>query len=173
MYEIGFILFIGTIFGIVGLILGTMVEKSTAGFFLGAFLGPIGWIIVFLLPKKENPKRPPSTSLTTPQQPPTRDLSADSYKLWLGKTYSISKNDLFEKYECRGRLFDTLDEALTFADELEHQRSLDVQRQEAGERAKELNQIRDLGPEGHMSPAAKAFLISLFVGSVIAVLVLT
>ena len=173
MYEIGFILFIGTISGIVGLFLGMMVEKSTPGFFLGAFLGPIGWIIVFLLPREEDPKRPPPSSLTTPQQPPTRDLSADSYKIWLGKTYSISKNDLFEKYECRGKLFDTLDEALIFADGLEHHRLSDEKRQEAAAQAGELNQIRDLGPEGDMPPFAKAFLIFLFVGSVVAVLVLT
>ena len=45
-----------------------------------------------------------------------KDLSDDAYKIWLVKTYDISKNELFEKYECDGRLFETLDEALQHAD---------------------------------------------------------
>jgi hypothetical protein len=53
MFEgiLAFVVFGAVSAGIVGAFLGSTVNKGFAGFFLGFFLGPIGWIIVFLLPR--------------------------------------------------------------------------------------------------------------------------
>ena len=119
---------------IVGAFLGSFVAKGWAGFFLGLFLGPIGWIIVFLLPRETesatSSNQPPV--LTEKVDPPVeRDLTNDTYKIWLGDTYKIKRNELFEKYECDGKLFDSLDEVLVYAD------SLEVERRTAEERRQE------------------------------------
>lgn len=55
-FGIEFLYFAGLVSGAVGSVLGSMVGKGEAGFFLGAFLGPIGWIIVFLLPRDSEGK---------------------------------------------------------------------------------------------------------------------
>ena len=51
--------------------------------------------------------------------PEDTDLSSDSYRLYLGKKYDIQRNDLFQQFECKEKLFKSLDEAMVFADELE------------------------------------------------------
>ena len=125
-FGIGFLFIAGFITGVVGMLLGMFVEKALAGFWLGAFLGPIGWIIVFLLPREPIEERnsshhqAPSNNLASPLSV-ERDLNSDAYKLYLGKKYEIQRNDLFHKFECKEKLFESLDEALAFADELEIQ----------------------------------------------------
>ena len=64
-FGIGFLFFAGLITGAVGLILGMIVNKAAAGFLLGAFLGPIGWIIVFLLPRDSEAKKEGNFSLVS------------------------------------------------------------------------------------------------------------
>ena len=119
---------------IIGAILGSVVEKGWAGFFLGLFLGPIGWIIVFLLPREsENSdvSNQPAAQTERVVSPLERDLSDDKYKIWLGDTYKIKRNELFEKYECDGKLFDSLDEVLVYADSIEgEKREAEDQRRE-------------------------------------------
>ena len=121
---IGYIFFAGLVTGAVGAVLGSIVGKGGAGFWLGAFLGPLGWIIVFLLPRDSEDKKD-SHSQSAPQSnipaPPPKDtdLSSDSYRLYLGKKYDIQRNDLFQQFECKEKLFESLDEAMVFADELE------------------------------------------------------
>ena len=121
---IGYLILAGFVTGAVGVALGSIVGKAEAGFFLGAFLGPIGWIIVFLLPRDSEDKKD-SHSQSAPQSnipaPPPKDtdLSSDSYRLYLGKKYDIQRNDLFQQFECKEKLFESLDEAMVFADELE------------------------------------------------------
>jgi hypothetical protein len=48
---------IGLCLGSVGAGLGSFKGRALFGFFLGAFIGPIGWIIVLLLPdaRQRNP----------------------------------------------------------------------------------------------------------------------
>lgn len=119
-----YIFWAGLVAGIVGAFLGGIVDKMSAGFWLGAFLGPLGWIIVFLLPRDSEDKKD-SHSQSAPQSnipappPEDTDLSSDSYRLYLGKKYDIQRNDLFQQFECKEKLFESLDEAMVFADELE------------------------------------------------------
>jgi len=125
----------GSLFSsIVGAFLGSFVEKGLAGFFCGLFLGPIGWIIVFLLPREsENSNSSAQSSVQSKkvEPPQERDLTNDTYKIWLGNTYEIKRNELFEKYECDGKLFDTLDDVLVYADSLEgEKREAEDQRRE-------------------------------------------
>ena len=121
---IGYLILAGWATGAVGAVLGSIVGKGGAGFWLGTFLGPLGWIIVFLLPRDSEDKKD-SHSQSAPQSnipaPPPKDtdLSSDSYRLYLGKKYDIQRNDLFQQFECKEKLFESLDEAMVFADELE------------------------------------------------------
>ena len=118
---IGYIFFAGLVTGVIGWVLGSLVDKAEVGFWLGAFLGPLGWIIVFLLPrdsedKEESVFQSAPQMDTTPPSPEDTDLSSDSYRLYLGKKYDIQRNDLFQQFECKEKLFETLDEVMVFAD---------------------------------------------------------
>ena len=118
--AIGFVLIflLGAIVsGVIGVFLGGSVNRGGAGFFLGLFLGPIGWIIVLLLPRETS--NSPQTQTQKPKERLTRDLSSDEYKVMLGKKYEITRNELFDKFESDGKLFESLDAALKYADELE------------------------------------------------------
>jgi hypothetical protein len=106
---------------IVGLILGSIVNRPFGGLLWGLFLGPVGWIIVLLLPRDESSNQKPSSASTSGAQPPgepsfERDLSADKYKIYLVKKYSIEKNDALGKIICDDRLFDSTEDALAYAD---------------------------------------------------------
>ena len=120
--DTGVLIIAWIVSGVIGLVLGAIVDKLGAGFFLGLLLGPIGWIIVFLLPRDTqtqvaNAESTPASKPTSSR--PERNLDSDAYKIWLGKQYNITKNDLFDKYECDEKLFATLDEALDHANALE------------------------------------------------------
>jgi hypothetical protein len=131
------------IFGTVGAVLGGTVNKSGAGLFLGLLLGPIGWIIVFLLPRDSEDSPSTSGYSSSPTPPnlnrPERDLESDAYKIWLGKQHNITRNDLFEKFECDEKLFDSLLDALTYADDLEKQQE-EKQESDRRERSAQLKQ---------------------------------
>ena len=44
-----------------------------------------------------------------------RDLSSDGYRLWLAKTYSIARNDVFDRFVMDEQTFENLDDALMAA----------------------------------------------------------
>ena len=48
-----------------------------------------------------------------------KTLSNDAYKLYLLDVYAIKKNDLLNKFVCKEKIFDTLDDAILFADDAE------------------------------------------------------
>ena len=131
--DTGFLIIAWIVSGVIGLVLGAIVDKLGAGFFLGLLLGPIGWIIVFLLPRDTqtqvaNAESIPASKPTSSR--PEQDLDSDAYKIWLGKQYNIIKNDLFDKYECDGELFRTLNAALEYADEIDKQMASKLERED-------------------------------------------
>ncbi|TAJ84574.1 DUF2628 domain-containing protein [Reyranella sp.] len=52
-------------------------------------------------------------------RPGSRDLTSDAYRIFLVKKYKIEKNDALGKMVVGERLFDTIDEALAYADGLD------------------------------------------------------
>ena len=135
--AIGFVLFVMAVSGVIGALLGSSVNKGFEGFFLGFFLPTIGWIIVLLLPREtsnspQTPKERPSPQAKAAEERPPRDLTSDEYKVFLGKKYEITRNELFDKFESDGKLFESLDAALKYVDELEAKA---VEAEEAAESA--------------------------------------
>ena len=134
--------FIGALIsGGIGAIIGSSVEKGVVGLFLGAFLGPIGWIIVLLLPRDSVQQTHAfSSSIASKgnktqvlEAPATRDLADDAYKLYLAEKYGIKRNDAFQKFVCDNTMFDSMDIALAHASQLEDE-ALKAQEQEKSER---------------------------------------
>ena len=134
--AIGFVLFVMAVSGVIGALLGSSVNKGFEGFFLGFFLPTIGWIIVLLLPRETSnspqtptqaPKERPSPQAKAAKERPPRDLTSDEYKVFLGKKYEITRNELFDKFESDGKLFESLDAALKYADELEAEAEAEIQ----------------------------------------------
>lgn len=165
--DMSFIFIAGFISGLVGLGLGGIVGKGGAGLLLGLFLGPFGWIIVFLLPRdsEDSPSTPGYSSSPTPttQNRPERNLESDAYKIWLGKQYNITRNDLFGKFECDEKLFDSLLDALTYADELERQRE-EKQELDRQERSVRIEQHRTLAEQPAETPSLVLILSTLTLG---------
>ena len=156
--------------GTVGLLLGLSLGRPLSGFFLGAFLGPIGWIIVFLLPRDATERaanQPLNEFLQFISNKPEADLESDSYRIWLAKKYQIKKNDLFEKYECKEQLFETLQDALHFAHEQEESQKLS----EDLEIYKKPQHKRDLEEDGEDQDDNTGFFVFLAGGIFIFLLV--
>ncbi len=65
------------------------------------------------------PSVAPQSNQDSSSLPKSRSLEEDSYKLFLSGKYSIKRNDVFEKYVCADSMFDTLEDALKYADVLE------------------------------------------------------
>jgi tetratricopeptide (TPR) repeat protein len=63
------LLFIGFVCGCIGLWFGGLRNRETAGFWLGFFLGPFGWLLTLLLPAETSGQAPPSEiARTIPEQ---------------------------------------------------------------------------------------------------------
>ena len=106
-----------TFLGFIGYLIGTSTNKGWAGFWLAFFLGPIGWIIVLLLPRENKiTYEQPAPQISRPAYP---DLDSDEYKIWLVQAYDIQKNEVLGNYVCQKKLFKTVDLALDFAHSIE------------------------------------------------------
>ena len=53
-----------------------------------------------------------------------RNLQAARYKIYLSEKYDIQKNELFGKFVCLDEMFDTIDEAVAKADQVDQEREL-------------------------------------------------
>ena len=114
--------------GIVGVLIGNAVNRKTVGFWFGLFLGPIGWIIVLLLPRKEQDNK--QKQIVAAMKRPERNFDSDDYKIWLGKTYNVQQSELFDKFECLDQLFESLEEALKYADQLDREKEVSERKKE-------------------------------------------
>lgn len=119
-----FLFVIGLIFGAVGVAIASNKNvDGLIGFLLGAFLGPIGLIIVALL----NPSTAVTSSAADAVKPEKGidefvgeiNLTSDPYRLWLADRYEIQRNELFDRFVIKDQTFDTLDAALSYAYDLE------------------------------------------------------
>jgi hypothetical protein len=119
-----FLLIMGLIFGAVGVAIASNKNvDGLAGFLLGAFLGPIGLIIVALL----NPSRAATSSEAngdSRKEPDVdfvgeRSFTSDAYRLWLADRYQIKRNDVFDRFVAGNRTFETLDAALAYCYDVE------------------------------------------------------
>lgn len=112
------LLIAGVVFGAIGVwIAERNGASSTAGFLFGAFLGPFGLIIVALLGPR--PMSGPRPSFSRAELRGPADLTNDSYKLWLASEYQIRKHEGLGAYVCESELFDSTEEALARAHQLE------------------------------------------------------
>ena len=114
---LGFFFLLVIIAGFIGFLIGSTVKKGVGGFFLGFFLGPIGWIIVLLLPRENKTVHTQPPAQISP--PADAHLDNDEYKIWLVQTYEIKRNEVLDSYVCNEKLFKTIDLALDFAHSLE------------------------------------------------------
>ena len=115
----------------------------------------------------------PNQTSTRTDPKPTSDLSTDAYKIWLGREYSITKNDLFGKYECDSKLFDSLDEALVHADAIEKTRELEKHLEEEAKRQKSREDAERINKwnEDAQRTQKQNTRVSMIVGSLIFVIV--
>ena len=76
--------------GLIGVALDFFIDNLTTGFYLGLFLGPIGWVVLFLLPRGDQAESSPETASITVQSqeagiskgaPTERYLPLDDYEL--------------------------------------------------------------------------------------------
>ena len=123
----------------IGGMIGSSVNRFGVGLLLG-ILGPIGWIIVLLLPRDPVPQTSSVSNASKDNKtqvidaPETRDLADDAYKLYLAKKYSIERNEAFQKFVCDNKMFDSMDSALSHADSLE---TISLEAQERSKREQE------------------------------------
>jgi hypothetical protein len=63
-----------------------------------------------------------------------RDLSFDSYRLWLAEKYAIERNEIFDRFVFDQKTFATLDDALAAAHALEVEALLEIEKAEKAQR---------------------------------------
>ena len=135
MGSLIFTLFIaGLLFGGFGaMIANNKGVDGTIGFLLGAFLGPIGCLIVALLSpataQEAHSLEPVAkTPISTNDPPKNQRLDNAQYRVWLVSSYAIERNEVLGEVICGERSFKTIDEALRFAHDLEIAKNLEAER---------------------------------------------
>ncbi|QVL45162.1 MAG: hypothetical protein KFB94_07805 [Methylophilaceae bacterium] len=87
-------------------------EKAFVGLMLQTIID-FGLILVSAILLK------PTTASSSNWQEDSYDLNSDSFKIFLTKKYGIEKNEALGKVICNNQLFNTIDEALKHAGEIE------------------------------------------------------
>jgi hypothetical protein len=101
----------------VGILASNRGRSGIAWFFLSLLISPLLGLIFVLVTKnlaKEQEKEE-EEKLKEVKYAGVQTLSNDSYKIYLTKKYNIEKNDVLSKFICSDKLFDTVDDALTYA----------------------------------------------------------
>lgn len=125
------LLIVAFVAGLIGYWLGDKVGKSGVGFGLGFLLGPIGWILVLLLPRDERPPvKGQDDRVDDPPKEPSKDSSMSEIKIWvvgllifggvLGSQLffkEIKEGNLVQKRECIDGVVPVLTETLTLSRE--------------------------------------------------------
>ncbi len=141
----------GGMFGAFGaLIANNKGVDGTTGFLLGAFLGPIGCLIVaFLTPQQPQASLEKSTSndgLPVQSVPPkSRNLENAQYRIWLVREYAIERNDVLGEVICGEKSFKTMDDALRFADAIERKKVEEKEAAAAESKAQLAAEVAALG----------------------------
>ena len=121
-------LFVPTICSLLAMVLGFIDSKSTSH---------------SILPTQVANQTDPVTETVYEQ---ALDLSSDAYKIYLVKKYQVEKNHALAKFICRDRLFESIDQALQHAHELERQQKDNLEA-DAKNKQKRLELAKSLGIE--------------------------
>jgi hypothetical protein len=104
--------------------IGLMQDRQN-GMIISAVIAIIGGALIFAAGKTDQDalgqlaSQKKSTNSQSLNYVGERSLINDSYKLYLTKKYSIERNSVIEKFSCNSNIFEDLDSALKYADELE------------------------------------------------------
>lgn len=107
--------------------LGLMQDRQNGMMFSIVFFA-VGIFMVFSANKDEKESLSkiasdnPGSKSTSSGFVGAKELSNDSYKIYLVKKFEIEKNSLLEKFSCRGEVFDNLELALDYAFKLDSNR---------------------------------------------------
>ena len=110
--------------GLIGKKLASEKGRGVAGFWLSFLFGPIGIVIALLLQPSKYFTEQASVNVRDENSNnrvyhEERNIQIGKYQLFLTEKYSIQKNATLEKYVIGDSLFESLDDALRFADDKE------------------------------------------------------
>lgn len=101
-----------------------------------------------------------------------RDLTNDSYRLWLAKSYDIQRNDVFDKFVMDERTFDNLDDALASAhgrDEAQIQNEIEAGEAEEAARQKRERATKETKEQEYRDFEKTMGKTSLIIGTILVV----
>jgi hypothetical protein len=111
----------------------------------------VGVLLAIFGGRKTDDAGAAAASPVQPTEPPAdRNLDNDAYRLWLASTYSIARNDVFDRFVMGERTFPTLDDALAHAHAAQIQKAVQaaaIAQQAAEERRRYREQLELLRAE--------------------------
>ena len=125
----------GAIFGSFCAFIATDKNRDSIGWFLLGFCFSFLPLLALVALSRLEDTEPSHTSdnpaaKPEPEEPAReRDLSLDSYKIWLVSQYSIERNDALASFVCVDKLFPTIEAALEYADFLDREKSEQLKQQ--------------------------------------------
>lgn len=137
------VFFVCLICGVIGRKLASEKGRGVAGFWLSFLFGPIGIVIALLLqPSKLFTEQAAvnvrSENINNRKYREERNIQIGKYQLFLTEKYSIQKNVTLEKYVIGDSLFESLDDALRFADAKEREADAKEKEKEFQDNCKQL-----------------------------------